>query len=373
MKPGTDVKAQSTISVLVAKVILLLLLSPVAIAEVEGNCTMCHKYPGLGRIENNGDKTSKHNKRLFYINNELFESTYHGKIRCKSCHTGVDKIPHTGAPAVDCATDCHIMDPSSKKSFSHKKIVNDFSNSVHGNKGSDIKDKSDLPVCKDCHNNKTYHADIEKMMDSDHKVTVCRECHESKEFVKRFYEHIMYRTTKRRTSKDVVGLCSTCHADKELMDRAGLDTVVGFTSTFHAKAIKFGNEEVANCLNCHAPYEMGFSPHRITSRKKDSSPVSVKNRIQTCRQSECHTEATKEFAIGTRVHPSPEKIKFLATSAKMEPGEMSVIDDPVFQTKVLGWIHLFYKILIIAVVGGLGLHRILDMYASNRERRMRGH
>ena len=363
-------KAHITVLLFMVTVIPLLLVPSVCLAEVEGSCTMCHKYPGLGRIEKTEGKQSK---RLFYINNDLFETTYHGKIRCKSCHTGVNKIPHTGAPAVNCATDCHIMDPSSKKSFSHKKIVNDFNNSVHGKQGSRLKDKRDLPVCKDCHNNKTYHASIAKQTDSKHQITVCRECHESEEFVQRFYEHIIYRTTKRRTSKEVVRLCSTCHADQALMEKAELDAVVGFTSTFHAKAIKFGNEEVANCLNCHAPYELGFSPHRITSRREQHSPVSIENKIKTCRQSGCHTGATEDFALGSRVHPSPEKIKFLITGKKPEPGEKTLIADPAFQTKVVGWIQLFYKVLIILVVGGLGLHRILDMYASNRERRMRGH
>lgn len=351
---------------------MLLLHPSVCLAEVEGSCTMCHKYPGFGRVEKAEGEQTKKIKRLFYINNALFETTYHGKIRCKSCHTGVEKIPHTGAPAVNCATDCHIMDPSNNKPFSHKKIVNDFNNSVHGKAGSRLKDKSDLPVCKDCHNNKTYHAAMEKQTDSKHQITVCRECHDSEEFVKRFYEHIIYRTTKRRSSKEVVRLCGSCHADRELMKKADLDAVVGFTSTFHAKAIKFGNEEVANCLNCHAPYELGFSPHRITSRRDKHSPVNIKNKIMTCRQAGCHAEATEEFALGSRVHPSPEKIKFLITDQMPEPGEKKRVDDPAFQTKVIDWIQLFYKVLIISVVGGLGLHRILDMYASNRERRMRG-
>ena len=365
-------KAQTAPLLLLAKATLLLLVTPVCQAEVEGSCTMCHKYPGLGRIEYSEGNAEKPSKRLFYINNALFESTYHGKIRCKGCHTGVDKIPHNGIPAVDCATDCHIMDPSSKKSFSHKKIVSDFDNSAHGKFGTHLKDTSDLPVCKDCHNNKTYHETIEKKMDSRHQVTVCRECHESEEFVKRFYEHIIYRTTKRRTSQEVVKLCSTCQADQELMDKPGLDTVIGFTTTFHAKAIKFGNEEVANCLNCHAPYDLGYSPHRITSRREGKSPVNVAKRLQTCSQSGCHTDASKKFAVGTRVHPSPQQIKFITTAEPADQASMQIIDDPTFQTRVIGWIQLFYKVLIIAVVGGLGLHRILDMYALARERRMRG-
>ncbi len=366
-------KAQIKVLVFLATAIQLLFTTPMCLAEVDGSCTMCHKYPGLGRIEKAEGEQAKKTKRLFYINNKLFESTYHGKIRCKSCHTGVEKIPHTNAPAVDCATNCHIVDPSTNRSFSHKKIVDDYNNSVHGEAGSRIKDKSDLPVCKDCHNNKTYHDTVGKQTDSIHKVTVCKECHESEEFVQRFYEHIMYRTSKRRPSKDVVKLCSTCHADQELMKKAGLDAVVGFTYTFHAKAIKFGNEEVANCLNCHAPYDLGFSPHRITSRQEEHSPVSIENKIMTCRQSGCHVEAIDEFSLGSRVHPSPEKIRFLMSGEEPVPEENQVIKDPTFQTKVVGWIQLFYKVLITVVVGGLGLHRLLDMYASRRERRIRGH
>lgn len=351
--------------------LLLCLHSSIARAEVEGNCTMCHKYPGLGRIEKSEGEDGKTIKRLFYLNNELFESTYHGKIRCKNCHTGVEKIPHTDAPPVNCAADCHILDPSSNKAFSHKKIVDDFNASVHGKDGSHIDDKSQLPVCKDCHNNKTYHTVVAKEVDSLHKVIVCTECHQSKEFVQRFYEHIIYNSTKRRSSRDVIKLCSTCHADLELMQKAKLDPVIGFTTTFHAKAIKFGNEEVANCLNCHAPYELGFSPHRITSNKDKNSPVSKDNKIKTCRQSGCHTDAAEEFALGSRVHPSPERIRFLTKSEMQKLSEPGLFNDPAFQTRVVGWIQTFYKILIVVVIGGLGLHRILAMYAHRREQRAR--
>ena len=351
--------------------VILLFFSAVCLAEVEGNCTMCHKYPGFGRIDKTEKEGGKTSKRLFYINNALFESTYHGKIGCKNCHTGVDKIPHTDAPSVNCAADCHILDPSSNKAFSHKKIVDDFNASAHGKEGSKIDDKGLLPVCKDCHNNKTYHTVVAKQTDSVHKIIVCQECHQSKEFVQRFYEHIIYNSTKRRASRDVIKLCSTCHADLELMKKAKLDPVIGFTTTFHAKAIKFGNEEVANCLNCHAPYELGFSPHRITSSKDKLSPVSKDNKIKTCRQSSCHTDAAEEFALGSRVHPSPERIRFLTKSEMQKLSEQSLLYDPAFQTKVVGWIQTFYKILIVVVIGGLGLHRILAMYAHRREQRAR--
>ena len=140
-------------------------------------------------------------------------------------------------------------------------------------------------------------------------LKVCEECHQSGDFTRRFYEHINYRTIKRRPSKEVVKLCSTCHADFDLMEKHDLDVVVGFSSTFHAKAISYGNTEVPNCLNCHAPYQLGFSPHRITSRKNANSPTHPDNKHATCSQSGCHISASPEFASVGFVHPSPQRLK----------------------------------------------------------------
>ena len=344
-----------------------------ALAEVEGNCTMCHKYPGLGRIEQLPGEQNDKIKRIFYINNALFEASYHGKIRCGSCHTGVDRIPHQTLDEVNCASDCHILDPSSNRPFSHKKIVEDFDNSAHGKKGSRSEDKGDLPVCKDCHNNKPYHASVAERAGAKEFMNVCLECHQSEDFVDRFYEHMIYRTSKRRPSKEVIKLCSTCHADQALMTKHDLEAVIGFGSTFHAKAISYGNEEVANCLSCHAPYQLGFSPHRISSHRNEGSPVSAENKIETCRQSRCHTKAGEEFAAGGRVHPSPGMVRILAGVGTVNIAKDELDDETVFQAKVIGWIQLFYKVLIVVVVGGLALHRILDLYASRRERRLGGH
>ncbi len=352
-------------------VIGLLLTFP-SIAEVEGNCTMCHKYPGLGRIESRGTDDTNKIKRVFYINSRLYEKTYHGAIRCNSCHTGVTKIPHNGIKKVDCATDCHIIDPSSNKPFSHKKIVDDFKVSVHGNKGSSTPYKEDLPVCKDCHSNKAYHEEYEKKVEAMTFLKVCEECHKSGKFTRRFYEHITYRTTKRRTSKEVVRLCSTCHADKELMDKHKLDVVIGFSNTFHAKALSYGNTKVPNCLNCHAPYQLGFSPHRISSRKNIDSPTNPEHKLKTCSQSGCHINAKKDFASGGYVHPSPEKIKTSKVMNVLEDSNEST-DQTRFQNRVIGWIQMFYKILITLVIGGLAFHRLLDIHAVRRERNKGGH
>lgn len=350
---------------MVTILLCFLFLAPTTVmATDDENCLMCHKYPGLGRYAKD-KKNLKAVKRIFYVNEELFSGSYHGKLRCKSCHEGVEEIPHTGVKKVDCASDCHLKDPSTGRDFSHKSIVNDLKQSAHGIEGSRSEHKEDLPRCKDCHSNKNYQDVVKGQVKSMRFLKVCLECHESESWAERFYEHVYYRVSNRRSSKQVVALCSKCHADQAKMDRHELDVVVGFKDTFHGKAIQYGDEEVADCLSCHAPYDLGFSPHRIKSRRDDDSPVNPDRKLKTCQQVGCHANAAEAFAKKGKVHPSNIKV------AAITEGEGAISkEEQAFQAWVLDLIKLFYKVLIIAVVGGLGTHRLLDLYATHRERKI---
>ncbi len=353
----------------------LLLLPSIGFATDEENCLMCHKYAGLGRYAKDETK-KKAVKRVFYVNEELFRASYHGKLRCKSCHQGVEEIPHTDVKRVDCSTECHLKDPSTGRDFSHRPIVEDLAESIHGAKGSDTEHPEDLPNCKDCHSNKPYQSSMQEEVKSMRFLKVCLECHESKEWADRFYRHMLYRASTRRPSKQIIALCSKCHADPEKMKRHELDVVAGFKDTFHGKAILYGNEEVANCLNCHAPYDMGFSPHRIKSRHDTDSPANPQHKLETCEQVGCHTGAREAFADMGKVHPSSIRATIFASKGRDE-GEEADIDEmeqaAEFQAMVLYWIKMFYKVLIILVVGGLGTHRILDLFATRREQKKGGH
>ena len=96
-----------------------------AIPDTE-NCLLCHRYPSIGRFDKNGIK------RIFYINDEKFANSVHGKLRCKSCHVGLDEIPHTDIKKVDCSTKCHVKEPSTNKEFSHINMIEKYQASVHG-------------------------------------------------------------------------------------------------------------------------------------------------------------------------------------------------------------------------------------------------
>ena len=139
---------------------ILLLLAPAAsvysqseaLADTE-NCLLCHRYPNMGRYDESGKK------RVYYVNAQKYARSVHGKLKCKNCHIGLDKIPHTDASKVDCATQCHIKEPSTDREFSHANMIQKYEASVHG-RGTPQKPKpfpEDLPTCKDCHDNRMYH------------------------------------------------------------------------------------------------------------------------------------------------------------------------------------------------------------------------
>jgi len=107
-------------------IISFVLVSPELYAGDELNCVLCHKHRGLSRIDENGEF------RLFYINQELFESGPHRRNKCKDCHTDIDRIPHKPAKKVNCTQQCHIVEPSGQKKFSHKNIAEILAKSVHG-------------------------------------------------------------------------------------------------------------------------------------------------------------------------------------------------------------------------------------------------
>ena len=353
---------------------IAVLIFPVFLfASDQDNCLMCHKYSGMGRYEKGQTSIMK---RIFYINEGIFGTTVHGKLRCKDCHVGVDKIPHTGVEKVDCLRNCHINDPSTGKEFSHKRIVDALRQSVHGEDGTkNPKYKDDLPTCLYCHTNPVISTASDSHLSY---LNICMQCHENEEWAKRFLRHQFFRMGVRRSSKDVVALCGSCHENKKIMDRHNLDVVVGFKDTYHGKAIAYGNEEVANCLSCHAARGLGLSPHSIVSKTDARSPINKENRLMTCQgkggTGGCHPNATEKFALGQKsVHPSGLRELFTVAPAgkPSEEGEGKGGErySDAFHYKVVYWINTGYKIAIGIIVGGMIFHQTLDFIAVARERR----
>jgi len=268
-----------------------------------GNCLLCHKYPGLSRIDNEGDF------RLLYINEEIFNNTIHAKVTCEGCHTDVQKLPHDPVKEVDCLTQCHIIEPSSEQKFSHKDVKEFLSKSVHGKldkSGNTKKYSEDLPLCKNCHDNPLYRpiSFFKKVRPGISEVALgrCRVCHKKDEFIFMFYNHITTRLHKIRNPKNIAETCARCHDDPELVARHGLSTraVFSYGETFHGKAAGFLDESIPDCLDCHV--KRGESVHQMLSYKDPFSSTHKDNIINSCKSMDCHPNATPKLAE-YQVHP----------------------------------------------------------------------
>ena len=364
-------------------VIFLLLLTDVAfgsnaVSDTE-NCLLCHRFPSMGRYDETGTK------RIFYVNDKKFAASVHGKLKCKNCHVGLDKIPHTDVSKVDCATKCHLKEPSTNQEFSHANMIDKYDASVHG-RGTIAYPKrfpEDLPTCKYCHDNRMYNP-LDGLWGNSEALeneilTRCVGCHTQKEWAQNFYHHFTHRMRRRRPQEEVVKLCTSCHEDQAKMARHGLESIETYKDTFHWVEVKYGVENAPDCLSCHVP--LGYSTHDIRPRTDAVSPINSANRLQTCSNQgglqACHPRATIEFASG-RVHAYGTKIQLMTGKTPadvespkmafvMERAETDISEQELFRYKILELIKLFYKVLIGASITFMGFHQWLDFLAAKRK------
>lgn len=261
------------------------------------NCVLCHKYPGISMVDEEGKF------RLFYINEDIFSNTPHGRVKCEGCHTDIKKIPHDPAKKVDCLVECHIVEPSSEKKFSHKDVSEFLEKSVHGKHDKDGKSKKypeDLPTCKDCHDNPLYRpiAFFKKVRPgmSEQAMGRCRVCHKKDEFVNYFYKHVTTRLHKSRNPLNIAQMCGKCHDDPQIVARHNLSTkaVFSYGETFHGKAASYLDERIPDCLDCHV--KKGESVHQMLSHKDPESAVYINNVAKVCTNIDCHPKASSKLA-----------------------------------------------------------------------------
>ena len=110
-----------------------------SLALDEGGCLTCHQYPGLVRLEKQGDF------RVLHIDEAKYAASAHGKIDCRKCHTQIHKVPHTGVTAVDCTTHCHL------KGKEKEQVKKASLKSFHQQEQSYITRLDDETSCRVCH------------------------------------------------------------------------------------------------------------------------------------------------------------------------------------------------------------------------------
>ncbi len=278
-------------------VTIVLFTSTASFSADVGNCLLCHKYPGISRVDEEGKM------RLFYVNEDIFNNSVHAKVKCEGCHADIKEIPHKEAKKVDCLVECHIIEPSSEKKFSHKDVQTFINNSVHGmvdKKGKEKEFKEDFPGCKDCHDNPLYRpiSFFKRVRPgvSEQALGRCRVCHKSDDFIYRFYNHVTTRLHKSRNPLNIAEVCARCHNDLALVTRHGLSTkaVYSYGETFHGKAASFLDETVPDCLDCHV--SKGESVHQMLSHKDPNASTSEQNKGKICTTLDCHPSASPKLA-----------------------------------------------------------------------------
>lgn len=265
------------------------------------NCLMCHKYPSMARIGEDGLVKN------YYVNEHIFLNSLHGTVGCRECHTYIKRFPHDPVTEkVNCANECHIKAPFSENNFSHQKIIDIFNSSAHSIKPDNSSLlKQSQPDCKYCHLNPLYKRVDEKTISYGKTLDRCLNCHQRKG-VTEAYRHIMHRLRHKtsRSSEEIVALCSGCHGNVLLMKKLGLtgtalDAVATYKESIHGKMTTLGSQKAANCISCHSSSLI----HDIYRPDDPKSTINEKNLESTCKN--CHKKINKYF-VRIAVHPSLE-------------------------------------------------------------------
>ena len=380
---------------LVGTFLILHITYTMAQAADEEACLICHKYSGLARID---QKTGK--IRLFYVAEDKYKNSVHGKILCRNCHLNLDVIPHNDAKKVDCSTKCHLKEPSTEIEFSHLNHYEEVNLSIHGKGTLDEpkKNSQDMPGCTDCHLNTVYkpvHGFDQEPGISRDALRRCIGCHPTQDWATRYYQHFTHRLHRSRTAIETVNLCLNCHQDDEMMSRHNLPTTSNYRDTYHWKGVLYGDHNAPDCISCHAP--VGYSVHSLKSMQSKDSPVHPRNLQRTCTNLEgtqkCHPGAIESFARG-KIHKTG--LGFDDTVAAYIRGEATLEDitalrkerrfrnlmevndkdlstlnnEERFQLKVYIIVKYIYTLMITVVIGGMLIHQLMDLYRTlkNRQR-----
>ncbi len=328
-------------------------------------CFSCHALEGLDYIDKNGVLRSAS------IDKQHYYSALHGSVPCKDCHRRIRDYPHKVENGeVDCGNSCHVEEPSEGEPYTHKAVVKEYKDSVHGNgwhKGltggnrfREAKEAPD-PSCRFCHPNELYisEAELPKFKEAfDHLDSECGSCHQGEIWLGQFGGHILRRFIGSRWNKnDHNKMCNDCHADHKRIakveqknEKTGEKEKVGprfilasasYATTLHGRLLETNVMQGASCIDCHAP--KGFR-HGVLRDEKSESSTHAENLAETCAQSGCHAYATHPLNhrfVKTDLHD----IDMIPVNSTIVPRDQSRLES--------GWVKALIALSpIIVILGG---------------------
>lgn len=291
------------------------------------NCLLCHRFPGLSRLD-----TETGELRLFFVSESFYADGLgpHTSLACTACHDrdAVGKIPHDDVKPVDCGQTCHIVSSvGTVVDFSHEKPVQSLAKSVHAptvladQPYSEPLLRPGQSPCLYCHDDPTYR--LPAVADNVHRgvdpTIRCETCHDDRipVDVRHAVLHIGSRLGDARPAREAAAACAVCHSDPAVMAKNDLhDAVTSYMRSFHGKAETLGKLDAAVCVDCHSSED--GDPHLMLASDDPASPTFPDNRQATCRSVGCHDDAAPQLsnaAVHMRVTPRDDTPEYWLTAA----------------------------------------------------------
>lgn len=360
--------ASLALGALLLLVVLTLPVTPVEAAPrpqgeqpADETCLACHQQEGM-TAEIGGESVP------ITINGERFSTSVHGMkaIACVDCHTNITGFPHPEVTA------------SSPRDFSLERYL--ICQSCHVEQYENVLDSvhqealaagnTNAAICTDCHNPHTQpritHEDTGELLQGARLLIpqTCAQCHNTiyETYAQSVHGAALTQEGNQHvpTCTDCHGvhniedpsshtfrnstpyLCATCHTNETLMRQYDISTNVldTYVADFHGTTVKMFEETYPDqptnkpvCTDCHGV-------HDIIRADDPNAGIRFKdNLLVKCQQ--CHPDATTEtFTDSWMSHYEPSPFAF----------------------PLVFFVNLFYAIFIPAVLGGMTLYVLSDIY-----------
>lgn len=323
-------------------------------------CLACHQQEGMS-VQIGGQPVP------LTISADKFSASVHGteKIACVDCHTNISGFPHPEVTASSPRDFSLEMYPTCQQCHSeqYQKVLD----SVH--QTALAAGNTNAAVCTDCHNPHTQTRLTDKSTGKllpEAKLAIPEKCARCHSAIYDTYKTSVHGAALTEGNTDVPTcidchgvhniqnpttdtfrnstpfLCAKCHTDKSIMDKYGISTNVlsTYVSDFHGTTVKMFDETYPDqptnkpvCTDCHGI-------HDIIKPDDPNAGIRFKNNLLVkCQQ--CHPNATTETF----------------TDAWLSHYEASPSAWPLVY-----YVNLFYKFFIPAVLGGMIVFVLSDVY-----------
>jgi Cytochrome c3/Doubled CXXCH motif (Paired_CXXCH_1) len=336
-------------------------LQPLAQEDKPGNdfCLACHQEEGV-------DKTLGSESLPVTINPTQHDLSVHAEegILCVDCHVEISDYPHPDVKSksvrdyqlnyTETCKECHEEQYDAAHDSVHQTAMDEGNENaplcadchnphtqtriIGENSGElTIAARRDIPAtCAKCHTEKfdAYKNSVHgsALADGNVDVPTCTDCHGV---------HNIGDPTTDSFRNNTPALCADCHGNKDLMTKYGLSPNIleTYVADFHGTTTTLFEQEfpgqpinTAVCSDCHGVHDIA---------KTDNPETGVamqENLLVKCQR--CHPDATANFSAAWIGHyePSPEHYP------------------------IVYYVNLFYKFFIPAVLGGMVLFIITDIY-----------